>query len=91
MIAWTDNLICRIPSSGIGTSLWQFAAQNKPLVGYGLIEAFSLLMGALHGMFEFMCIDAVERPLVVRWIVGSIPHGGPIKLFLVAASAQRLV
>ena len=49
MVAWTDNLICRIPSSGIGTSLWQFAAQNKPLVGYGLIEAFSsLLMGALQ-------------------------------------------
>ena len=43
------------------------------------------------GMFEFMCIGAVERPLVVRWIVGSIPHGGPFKLFLVAASAQRLV
>ena len=25
----------------------------------------------------------VELPLMVRWVVGSIPHGGPIELFLV--------
>ena len=25
----------------------------------------------------------VERPLMVRWVVGSIPHGGPSELFLV--------
>ena len=29
----------------------------------------------------------VERPLMVPWIVGSIPHGGPIEPFLVPASA----
>ena len=28
---------------------------------------------------------------MVRWIVGSILHGGPIELFLVLASAPRLV
>ena len=28
---------------------------------------------------------------MVRWVVGSIPHGGPIELFLVPASAPRLV
>ena len=28
---------------------------------------------------------------MVRWVVGSILHGGPIKLFLVPASAPRLV
>ena len=28
---------------------------------------------------------------MVRWVVGSITHGGPIELFLVPASAPRLV
>ena len=32
----------------------------------------------------------VERPLMVRWIVGSITYGGPIELFLVPASSPRL-
>ena len=27
---------------------------------------------------------------MVRWIVGSIPHGGPIELVLVLARAPRL-
>ena len=33
----------------------------------------------------------VERPLMVRWVVGSILHGEPIELFLVIASVPRLV
>ena len=28
---------------------------------------------------------------MVQWVVGSILHGGPIELFLVPASAPRLV
>ena len=28
---------------------------------------------------------------MVRWVVGSILHGGPIELFLVPAIAPRLV
>ena len=32
-----------------------------------------------------------ERSLMERWVVGSILHGGPIELFLVPASAPRLV
>ena len=28
---------------------------------------------------------------MVRWVVGSILHGGPIELFLVQANAPRLV
>ena len=28
---------------------------------------------------------------MVRWVVGSIPHGGLIELFLVPASALQLV
>ena len=29
------------------------------------------------------CSSVVERPLIVSWVVGSIPHGGPSELFLV--------
>ena len=29
-----------------------------------------------------------SRSLMVRWVVGSIPHGGPIELFLVTASVS---
>ena len=32
-----------------------------------------------------------QLALMVRWVVGSILHGGPIELFLVPASAPRLV
>ena len=28
---------------------------------------------------------------MLRWVIGSILHGGPIGLFLVSASAPRLV
>ena len=28
-----------------------------------------------------------ERPLIVRWVAGPISRGGPIKLFLIPASA----
>ena len=31
-----------------------------------------------------------ERSLMVRWVVGSILHGGPIELFPVPTSAPRL-
>ena len=32
-----------------------------------------------------------ERSLMVRWVVGSILHGGPIDLFLVPTSDLRMV
>ena len=35
--------------------------------------------------------SVVKRPLMVRWVVESILHGGPIELFLVPASALQLV
>ena len=33
----------------------------------------------------------VERPLLIRWVVGSLAHGGPIELCLVTDSAQLYV
>ena len=38
-------------------------------------------------IYIYIYILMVERPLMVRWVVGSIPHGGPIELFLVPASS----
>ena len=37
------------------------------------------------------CSSVVERPLMARWVVGSIPHGGHIEIFLVPAIAPRFV
>ena len=42
-------------------------------------------------MFEARCSSVVERLLMVRWVIGSFPFGGPIKLFLISASAPTLV
>ena len=36
---------------------------------------------------EARCSSMVESPLMVQWVVGSIPHGGLIELFLDLASA----
>ena len=33
----------------------------------------------------------LEYQLVVQWITGSIPAGGPIELFPISASAPQLV
>ena len=33
----------------------------------------------------------VECPLMVQWVIRSIPDGGPFQLFLVPASALQLV
>ena len=35
--------------------------------------------------------SAIKHLLEVWWVVGSIPCGGPIKLFLVPASIPQLV
>ena len=31
----------------------------------------------------------VEHLLIVQWVVGSFPHGGPIKLFLIPAWCNK--
>ena len=33
----------------------------------------------------------LDHSLMVQWVIGSIPHGGPIELFLIPASAPQLV
>ena len=55
---------------------------------------FPYLKGRSIGIFRLVCFHpstVVERPLVVRWVVGSIIHGGRIELFLVPVRVRRLV
>ena len=33
----------------------------------------------------------VERPLIIQWVVWSIPDGGPIELFPIPTSAPQLM
>ena len=42
-------------------------------------------------MFRRNPITVVEHTLTVRGVVGSIPHGGNVEIFLVPVSAPRLV
>ena len=37
------------------------------------------------------CSSMVEHPLMVCGVVGSIPHGGRIELFLIQTSAPKFV
>ena len=56
---------------------------DSPVLGLGAVGLI-ITLGA-------RCSSVVEHPLLVRWVVGSIPHCGLIKLFIVPASAPRLV
>ena len=44
-----------------------------------------------HNASDGRSSSTVERPLNVRWVVGSIPHDGLNELFSLPASAPRLV
>ena len=44
-----------------------------------------------HCLRHPVCSSVVECPLIVPWLVGLIPLGGPIELFLAAASVPRMV
>ena len=43
------------------------------------------------GTFNSLGLLLYFKPLCVQWVVGPIPHGGPIELFLVPAYAPQLV
>ena len=53
-----------------------------------------IVCGHVNTFYEEMgarCISVVDCSLMVQWVIGSIPHGGPIELYLVSAIAPRLV
>ena len=64
-------------------TLWFISLRNKAFM-YMMLEQTPLTLSA-------RCGSVLERSLMVRWVIGSILHGGTIELFLVPASAPRLV
>ena len=40
----------------------------------------------VHVYTGFAGCSVLDRPLVVQWVFGSIPHSGPIELFLLPGS-----
>ena len=57
--------------------------------------------GALAGMINssmgpsrlrgLRCSSVIKLPLLVQWVIGSIPNGGLIELFFIPANAPQLV
>ena len=48
------------------------------------------MTGRLSSAIRACCTyssSVVEHPLMVRWVIRSIPHGEPIELFVIPASA----
>ena len=54
---------------------------------YGRKEMFYLTTHSAHFIYGYMVSEqtysssVVERPLMERWVIRSIPHGGPTELF----------
>ena len=42
-------------------------------------------------MCHYIVTVMVEHLLMERWVIGLLPHNGHIELFLIPASASRLV
>ena len=40
-----------------------------------------------HSYQGARCSSVVERQIMVRWVIGTIPYGGPIELFLIPTCA----
>ena len=72
-----------------------FVCLDIYLVSYLFIYLFYLTMYLTYFIDSYFidgarCSSVVEGSLVVRWVVRSILHGGPIQLFLVPSNAPRL-
>ena len=55
------------------------------------LTVVSKISNSISFCWVVRCSSVVERPLMVWGVVGSNPLGGPTELFLVPASASRLV
>ena len=64
---------------------------NDILPVWNKVHTVVSLALAFKNMHRARCSSIVEHPLRVRWVIGSIPHGGPIELFPVPASVPQLV
>ena len=62
-----------------------------PVVEHWRKECIKFVYGVSDKIKGARCSSGVRVSLMARWFVGSILHGGSIELFLVQASAPRLV
>ena len=53
-------------------------------ISVGQFTAFITKSGA-------RCRSVVEWPLMMQWVIRSIPHGGPNELFLIPTSAVYVI
>ena len=40
---------------------------------------------------ETRCSSMIEHQLMMQWVIGSIPHGEPVELYLIPAYAPQVV
>ena len=90
MVHWLMQVAYTYPLSLAGLSLrvWCRYLDLKSHASTGIRTQFENNQMPQRELDVAQC---EERPLEVQWVVGSIPLGGPIKLFLVPASASQLV
>ena len=68
------------------------ALHIQPITGIKLKHFYSEAIWVIPCQFiTTFEITMVERLFMVRWVIGSILHGGSIELFFIPASAPRLV
>ena len=63
----------------------------KPNENTSTIHRGTKLQICIHIREGARCSSVVRVLLMVRWVVGSILHGGPTELFLVSTIAPQLV
>ena len=86
--------MCGRSAIGLDTNLLNASLNIYILLMHssGLLIVTTILFGChMLIIFKVRCSSMVERPLKVRWVVGSIPHGGSSELFLVSSSVLQLM
>ena len=57
----------------------------------GSLDQFHMVDLLSYFLFQLVLHDWCNKGWYVQWVIGSIPHGGSIELFLVPANAPWLV
>ena len=67
-----------------------FSLEMIPVYDISRYKTVTIILHS-HTNSDILILERDVVPFMVRWIVGSITHGGPTGLFLVPASAPRLL